>query len=219
MKIFMTATFAASLAMGAGVHAQNTESTTPDFAVNANDAASITAFNSARLPDFQSTASEGDIYGYTSTVLFYYVGGLEQAGGSLIAIDRICDPQPETPGRGVCDWQYRYASLQAPLTDPATAHPPDQLEIFTARPSDCPAIADLLAEFRIGPDPAPYDVWMGSTPQADLYDRQYRRLEIVIGPAYAPAADILVEGSRNPWLRNIAVQLQSPLRACREDGE
>lgn len=219
MKFCPIVIITAGLASAASAYVQEPAAVIPNFAANGADAVSIEAFNAARLPDFRQTAAEGEAFGYLSTVLFYYVGGLEQAGGSLIAIDRICDPQPETPGRGVCDWQYRHAELQAPLTDPAMVLPTDQLDSFTVRGRDCPAIAGLLADFRIGPDPEPYDVWMGSTPQADLYDRQYRRVEIVTGPAYAPTADILIEGSRNRWLRNIAVQLQSPLQTCGEDGD
>lgn len=188
--------------------------TGPGFAASPEDEAAIAAFEAARLPALSDTPSDGEVFGYAGTVVFYYVAGYEMAGGTLIAIDRVCDPDPAMPGRGRCDWQYRYAALQAPLTDPSQARAPDDLDIFTVLGRDCAAIAETLGSLRVGPDGEAYEIWMGSPPQADLYDRQYRRLEFDIGPAFQPAGHVVLEGRENALLRNLAVPLQLPLREC-----
>ena len=184
------------------------------FAASPEDALAIAAFEAERLTDLADASSDGEVYGYAGTIVFYYVAGHEQAGGSLIAVDRVCDPDPVTPGRGRCDWQYRYAALQAPLTEPALVRPPGELDLFTAYGRDCPAIAGMLGALRIGPDAQAYDIWMGSQPIPDTGDRQYRRLEFVTGPAYHPSGRIVLDGRENTVLRNLAVPLQAPLREC-----
>lgn len=188
--------------------------TDPGFAVSSDDAAAIASFGAARLPALSDTPSDGEAFGYAGMVVFYYVAGLEVAGGTLIAIDRVCDPDPASPGRGLCDWQYRHAQLQAPLTDPSLARAPDDLDIFSVFGRDCPAIAETLEALRVGPDGVAYEIWMGSAPQADIYDRQYRRLEFDIGPAFQPSGQVVLEGRENALLRNLAVPLQRPLREC-----
>ena len=186
----------------------------PGYAASPEDEAAIAAFDAARLPALSDTPSDGEVFGFAGTVVFYYVAGLEVAGGTLIAIDRVCDPDPAIPGRGRCDWQYRHAALQAPLTDPSLARAPDDLDIFTVFERDCPAIAETLDALRIGPDGEAYDIWMGSPPETDLYDRQYRRLEFDLGPAFQPAGHVVLEGRENSLLRDLAVPLQIPLREC-----
>ncbi|MAL10631.1 MAG: hypothetical protein CMF74_17575 [Maricaulis sp.] len=186
----------------------------PGFAASPEDEAAIAVFDAARLPDLSDTPSAGEVFGYAGTAVFYYVAGHETAGGTLIAIDRVCDPDPVAPGRGSCDWQYRHSALQAPLTDPALVRPVTGHDIFTRLGRDCPAISETLGTLRIGPDPEAYEVWMGSSPQADLYDRQYRRLEFSLGPAFQPTGLVLIEGRENALLRNLSATLHRPLREC-----
>lgn len=184
------------------------------FAASPEDEAAISAFEVARLPPLSETPSDGEVFGHAGTVVFYYVAGYEMAGGTLIAIDRVCDPDPATPGRGRCDWQYRHAQLQAPLADPSQVRAPDDLDIFSVFGRDCPAIAETLSALRIGPDGEAYEIWMGSPPQADIHDRQYRRFQFDIGPAYQPSGHVVLDGRENALLRNLAVPLQRPLREC-----
>lgn len=210
MRIAGATGLMAALFLTAAAYSQ----TAPGFAASPDDEAAIAAFDAARLPALSDTRSDDEVFGYAGTAVFYYVAGHEVAGGTLIAIDRVCDPDPATPGRGRCDWQYRQVELQAPLTDPSQARAPDDLDTFSVFGRDCPAIAETLEALRIGPDGEAYEIWMGSPPQADLYDRQYRRLEFAIGPAFQPSGHVVVEGRENALLRNLAVPLQRPLREC-----